>query len=128
LKHGYHLIYGPHLDVDQRGQASKRGNPNAKIEIEHRCQHCGICLYFMLSVVLSLIFLEKPLLDILDEPQLLGLFKIVVGRLPELLLCKRITRCSRPRVEVVRHFAKFGDRRHASISFRPTCFGATPKT
>jgi hypothetical protein len=43
------------------------------------------------------------------------------------LLCKRITRCSRTRVEVVRHFAKFGDRRHASISFRPTCFGATPQ-
>jgi hypothetical protein len=64
----------------------------------------------VLSVVLSLIFWEKPLLDILAVPQLLGLFKIVVGRLPELLLCKRITRCSRPRVEVVRHFAKFGDR------------------
>jgi hypothetical protein len=69
----------------------------------------------VLSVVLSLISLEKPLLDILAAPQLLGLFKIVVGRLPELLLCKRITRCSRPRVEVVRHFAKFGDRRHASF-------------
>jgi hypothetical protein len=81
----------------------------------------------MLSVVLSLIFLEKPFLDILAAPQLLSLFKIVVGRLPKLLLCKRITRCSRPRVEVVRHFAKFGGRRHASISFRPTCFGATPQ-
>jgi len=66
-------------------------------------------------------------LGILAAPQLLGLFKIVVGRLPELLLCKRVTRCSRPRVVVVRHFAKFGDRRHASISFCPTCFGATPQ-
>jgi hypothetical protein len=65
--------------------------------------------------MLSLIFLEKPLLDILAAPQLLGLFKIVVGRVPEPLLCKRITRCSRPRVEVVRHFAKFGDRRHTSF-------------
>jgi hypothetical protein len=88
---------------------------------------CALLRHSLLCLVLSLIFLEKPLLDILAAPQLLGLFKIVVGRLPELLLCKRITRCSRTRVEVVRHFAKFGDRRHASISFRPTCFGATPQ-
>jgi hypothetical protein len=80
-----------------------------------------------LAVTKLLIFLEKPLLDILAAPQLLGLFKIDVGRLPELVLCKRITRCSRPRVEVVRHFAKFRERRHASISFRPTCFRATPQ-
>jgi hypothetical protein len=88
--------------------------------LEHRQVACGPRSDGLQSPIL-----EKPLLDILAAPQLLGLFKIVVGRIPELSLCKRITRCSRPRVEVVRHVAKFGDRRHANISFRPTCFGAT---
>jgi hypothetical protein len=79
---------------------------------------CALLRHSLLCLVLSLIFLEKPFLDILAAPQLLGLFKIVVGRLPELFLCKRITRCSRARIEVVRHFAKFGDRRHASFFTR----------
>jgi hypothetical protein len=53
----------------------------------------------------------------LIAPHFLGLLKIVVGQLDELSFCKRIMRCSGPRVEITRRFPKFVNRSHASFPY-----------
>ena len=65
----------------------------------------------------------------LIAPHFLRLSKTVVGQLDELSFCKRIMRCSGPRVEITRRFPKFVKRSHASfptLGVHPCTLGRCP--